>query len=174
MKNLVFFLVILAITSCDQSTQFESDKLKEEESKKPNTDSVSYAAVLNERKRVELTSQMNDLLPQIREINNNINYLKNEIEVQKDRLENIKLPKFLRSQEKREEEIRNQLLMIDELNSNYNSELINLKLLIQNFNSFRKKLKLPQINDDDLSFFLSNNVTEFNENIAMDTSASFR
>lgn len=174
MKNLVFFLVILAITSCDQSTQFESDKLKEEESKKRYTDSVSLAAVLNERKRVELTSQMNDLLPQIREINNNINYLKNEIEVQKDRLENIKLPKFLRSQGKREEEIRSQLLMIDELNSNYNSELINLKMLIQNFNSFRKKLNLPQINDDDLSFFLSNNVTEFNENIAMDTSASYR
>jgi hypothetical protein len=174
MKNLVFFLVILAITSCGQSIQTESDKLKEEESKKRYADSVSLAAVLNERHRVELTSQMNNLLPQIREINININYIKTEIEVQKVKLEDIKLPKFLRSQDKREEEIRNQLLKIEELNDNYNSELINLKMLLQNFNTFRKKLKLPQINNDDLSFFLSNNETEFSENLAIDTSASFR
>ena len=174
MKNLLFFLVIIGVTSCGQSTQSESDKLKEEESKKQYADSVSLAAVLNERHRVELTSQMNALLPQIREINSRINYIKTEIEVQKDKLESIKLPKFLRSQDEREVEIRNQLLKIEELSSNYNSELINLKILLQNFNSFRQKLNLTKINNDDLSSFLSNNEVEFIENNAIDTIASSR
>jgi hypothetical protein len=174
MKNLIFSLLVLGITSCGQSTQSETDKLKEEEIKKRYADSVSLAAVLNERHRVELTSQMNDLLPQIRETNSRINYIKTEIEVQKDKLENIKLPKFLRSQDEREMEIRNQLFKIDELNSNYNSELINLKMLLQNFNSFRQKLNLPLITNDDLASFLSNNERELIENNAIDTVASSR
>ena len=76
MKNAIFYLVILIITSCGQSKQSESDKLIEEENKKLYADSLSREAVLNERLRVETTYQMNNLLSQMREMDSRIKYIK--------------------------------------------------------------------------------------------------
>jgi chromosome segregation ATPase len=174
MKKILYLLPIIIIASCGQPEQAESDKLNDEINKKQYADSISRAAVKNERRRVELTSQMNDLLPQIIEINSRIKYITTEIEVQKDKLENIKLPKFLRAQSERETEIRNQLLKIEELKSEYNSELTNFKKLLQNINNLRQKLNLPQVNNEGLDTMLENFERQKNDNAIADTIANSR
>ncbi len=121
MKLVLTILITGLLFACGQSEQ-QRKALKQE-----REDSIRSATEKATRLRMEKIQSLRDLLSQTESekegLENRLSLLKAELEVAKDKLTTIKQYQFLRTPAEREEQVRAQALVIDQLEKGITTSL---------------------------------------------------
>jgi hypothetical protein len=113
--KIIFYITIIvnANFSCNQNDR------ERQVAQKAREDSIRVATELATRLRIEKIQSLKDLLSQTESeqesLNNVLTTLKAELAVAKDKLTTIKQYQFLRTSSEREDQVRSQTLVIDQL-----------------------------------------------------------
>ncbi len=136
---LLLFIIMASITACGPS---KSDRLIQELNQKEHDDSVKRVAEDEMKHKIEMRFALNDSIKrdkiEISNLKKSIDNAKSEFEVQTDKLARIKEFKFLRASSEREREIRNQVDVINKVESlkdELANKLVNLQVKLDYFNS---------------------------------------
>jgi hypothetical protein len=120
--KLVFALIVVGLSfSCSPNAA------QREAAQKAREDSIRSAIEKATRIRIEKIHSLKDLLSQTESdkegLDNRLTILKAELEVSKDKLTTIKQYQFLRTSSEREDQVRNQILVVDQLEKEINTLL---------------------------------------------------
>jgi len=149
MKSIIVLSTLIFIISCNNDKS-ESEKKQEELIKIQYVDSIRNSVIQQERKKSELTNEMNNLISQIEGKLNRIRMFEIESRVQEEKYESLKLPKLLRTPEERDQQLRNQLNLLDGLKTQIKNEKEEFENLIENINKIRVKLGLPKLRESEV------------------------
>lgn len=137
-KNRLILLVLLSISSCGPGAE-EKARLQ-----KAREDSIRMATEMATKLRIEnklvLENDLREKLFTKEGHENRLNYLKADIEVQQDKLNSIKQPQFLRTPEEREEQIRSQVLLIENIQNEISELKTSIGTLDEEIKTLKKKL----------------------------------
>ena len=164
MKSIIILSTLIFFISCSneksESKKKQEELIKKEEEliKQQYVDSIRKSVIDGERKKSELTNQMNELMSQIEGKLNRINYYEVEVQTQEEKYEYLRTPKFLRTPEEREQQLRNQLYLLNELKSQLNNEMEEFENLIEKINKIRVKLGLQKLRENDVKTFLTTDI----------------
>lgn len=137
--NKLILLVMLTMVGCGPGAE-EKARLQ-----KVREDSIRLATEMATKLQIEnkqaLQNELQDKLSMKEGAGNRLSYLKAEIEVQKDKLNTIKQPQFLRTPEEREAQIRSQVLLIEGLQNEVTALDATIRKLEDEVNILKEKLK---------------------------------
>lgn len=150
MSRLLLFFVSLIAFSCSNSDTIQKEETNNELKNKEYVDSIKREAVSTERNRINNEGKLETLMLELANSEEGIAYYKTEIPVQKDKLEQIKIPKLLRTPAERENQIRNKIQEISALEENLQEALLSQDDLIRKINSTRNKLGLKSLSKTSL------------------------
>jgi len=106
------FLILIVLFACGPRAE-EKAKIQ-----KAREDSIRFATEnatkLRFEKKLALTEELKNAVLTKEKQENRLSYLKGELEVQKDKLTEIKQPQFLRTPGEREQQIRTQVMTIEQ------------------------------------------------------------
>lgn len=112
MANRVLPLILIVLLACGPSAEEKAKMQKERE------DSIRVATENATRLRLEKKLSLEEALRNAEAtkegLENRLSFLKGELEVQKDKLNSIKEPQFLRTPQEREQQIRVQVMAIEQ------------------------------------------------------------
>lgn len=106
--NKLMLLPLLILFACGPSAEEKARVQKERE------DSIRLATKVQLEHGLALKEEIGNLEAQIEGQSNRLSFFKSELEVQKDKLNTIKQPQFLRTPAEREQQIRTQVLLIEQ------------------------------------------------------------
>jgi hypothetical protein len=153
MKKWLFFTITIVLLSCGGTEQNQIDNKDLEVSKKEYEDSIRR----DERLKLKNKDEMNELTGILEGKINRIKSFKIELKVQEEKLEYLKTPKFLRTPQERETQIRNQMYQVEDLKNQLSSEEVELESLINRINKLRRKLGLKVLNNSEISNLTNEN-----------------
>ncbi len=149
MKSIVILSTLIFFISCSNEKS-ESQRKQEELIKIQYEDSIRKSVIDGERKKSELTNQMNDLMSQIEGKLNRIKYYDIEVQTQEEKYEYLKTPKLFRTPQEREQQLRDQLYLLDELKSKLKSEKGEFENLIEKINNIRIKIGFKKLSENEI------------------------
>lgn len=149
MKSIVILSTLIFFISCSNEKS-ESQRKQEELIKIQYEDSIRKSVIDGERKKSELTNQMNDLMSQIEGKLNRIKYYDIEVQTQEEKYEYLKTPKLFRTPQEREQQLRDQLYLLDELKSKLKSEKGEFENLIVKINNIRIKIGFKKLSENEI------------------------
>lgn len=150
MKSIVILSTLIFLISCSDEKS-ESEKKQEELIKIQYVDSIRKSVIDSEREKSELTNKMNNLMSQIEGKQNRIKYYEVEVQTQEEKYEYLKTPKLFRTPQEREQQLRDQLYLLNELKSQLNKEEEEFVSLIEKINKIRIKLGLKELRENEVS-----------------------
>jgi hypothetical protein len=132
-------LILITLLACGPSAEEKAKIQKERE------DSIRIATEnatrLRLEKKLSLTEELKNAEATREGQENRLIYLKGELEVQKDKLNTIKKPQFLRTPDEREQQIRLQVMTIEQAEkdiTNLKEEIVKTE---QRINDLKRELK---------------------------------
>jgi len=155
MKSKLLFSTLVVFVSCSGVISFgneksESEKKQDEINKSQYVDSIRNSVIEQERKKSELTNEMNIILYQIQGTLDRIRNNEVELVVQEEKYESLKLPKLLRTPEERDQQLREQLYLLEELKSQLENEKEEVVKKGKKLNQIRVKLGLPKLRENEI------------------------
>lgn len=149
MKSIVILSTLIFFISCNNEKS-ESERKQEELIKIQYEDSIRKSVIDGERKKSELTNQMSDLMSQIEGKLNRVKYYDIEVQTQEEKYEYLKTPKLFRTPQEREQQLRDQLYLLDELKSKLKNEKEEFENLIEKINKIRVKIGLKKLSENEI------------------------
>jgi len=155
MKSILLFSTLVLFVSCSGviscgNEKSESEKKQDEINKSQYVDSIRNSVIEQERKKSELTNEMNIILYQIQGTLDRIRNNEVELVVQEEKYESLKLPKLLRTPEERDQQLREQLYLLEELKSQLENEKEEVVKKGKKLNQIRVKLGLPKLRENEI------------------------
>jgi hypothetical protein len=111
MNKILFFIAFITLAACGESVE---EKAKTE---KITEDSIQLVTEKRLEVKYKLREELRDLESTKAQQETNLSRMRADLEVEYDRLSNIKQPKLLRLPRERENQIRNQVLQIEDTES---------------------------------------------------------
>lgn len=132
-------LILITLFACGPSAEEKAKIQKERE------DSIRVATENSTRLRLEKKNSLKEELKNAETTKegqeNRLTYLKGELEVQKDKLNTIKQPQFLRTPDEREQQIRAQVMTIEQAEKDITNLQDEIVKTGQRINDLRRELK---------------------------------
>jgi len=132
-------LILITLFACEPSAEEKAKIQKERE------DSIRIATESATRLRLEkklsLTEELKNAEATKEGQENQLTYLKGELEVQKDKLNSIKQVQFLRTPEEREQQIRQQVMTIEQAEKDITNLQDEIVKTGQRINDLKRELR---------------------------------
>jgi predicted RNase H-like nuclease (RuvC/YqgF family) len=163
MYKFLILIVSFIFLSCSNTDTNSTEKQNNELKNKEYVDSIKRVAVESERNRNLNKTRLKNLMLELANSEEAIGYFKTEIPVQKDNLEQLKLPKLLRTPAERENQIRNKIQEITDLENQLQEAELSQQELIRKINSTRQILGLKVAPKSSLKKELAETIDTFVE-----------
>jgi hypothetical protein len=132
-------LILVTLFACGPSAEEKAKIQKErEDSIRVATESATR---LRLEKKLSLTEELKNAEANKEGQENRLSFLKGELEVQKDKLNTIKQPQFLRTPDEREQQIRAQVMTIEQAEKDIANLQDEIAKTGQRINDLRRELK---------------------------------
>lgn len=137
--KIIIPLILITLIACGPSAEEKAKIQKERE------DSIRVATEnatrLRLEKKLSLTEELKNAEATKEGQENRLTYLKGELEVQKDKLNTIKQPQFLRTPDEREQQIRTQVMTIEQAEKDITNLQDEIVKTGQRINDLKRELK---------------------------------
>lgn len=137
--NRVLTLILITLFACGPSAEEKAKMQKERE------DSIRVATENATRLKLEKKLSLEEALRNAEAtkegLENRLTFLKGELEVQKDKLNTIKEPQFLRTPQEREQQIRAQVMAIEQAEKDIKSIQEEIVKSGQRMDDLKRELK---------------------------------